>query len=161
MVTMTAEERAARRLDGMNQMTFIRKIHRALVNGRPPASEFKTPVAAVTAARTLYADLERKLTAEGLKPTPGELGVSIGYVSPDLSVIGFTPLFAPGSEAALSQILDGNIMLGLIFGLADRQAKEESERIVLGVRPFFATKQTEAWLSELLPIVRAEMLDPD
>jgi hypothetical protein len=148
-------------MDGMRQMTFIRKIHRAMVNGRPPASEFKTPMAAVTAARTLYADLERKLTAENLKPLPGELGVSIGYVSPDLSVIGLTPLFVPGSEAALMTILDGNIMLGLIFGMTDRDAKGESERIVLGIRPFHTTKQTEAWLSELLPIVRAEMLDPD
>lgn len=161
MVTMTAEERAARRMDGMRQMTFIRKIHRAMVNGRPPASEFKTPLAAVTAARTLYSDLERKLTAEGLKPLPGELGVSVGYVSPDLSVIGFTPLFVPGSEAALLAILDGNIMLGLVFGMTDRDATEENERIVLGIRPFHTTKQTEAWLSELLPIIRAEMLDPD
>jgi hypothetical protein len=116
---------------------------------------------AVTAARTLYADIDRKLTAEYLKPGARELGVSIGYVSPDLSVIGFTPLFVPGSEAALLAILDGNIMLGLIFGMVDKDAKDEDERIVLGIRPFHTTKQTEAWLSELIPIVRAEMLDPD
>lgn len=159
-MVLTETERNARRQAGVDAMTDVERIRRDLTGGRP-VSELKTPLAAVSAARTLHRELQTRMTLAGLNPKSGDWAVSIGYVSPDLSVIGFTPLFAPGSEAALSQILDGNIMLGLIFGLADRQAKEESERIVLGVRPFFATKQTEAWLSELLPIVRAEMLDPD
>jgi hypothetical protein len=142
-------------------MTFARKIHRALVNGRPPASEFKTPMAAVSAARVLYTDLERKLTAEGLKPLYGDLGVSIGYVSPDLSVIGFTALYAPGSEDAIMQTLNGNIMLGLVFGIVDPQADPDDAdaRYVMGNRPFVSMKQIEGWLSELEQVVRLEMED--
>ena len=158
-MAMTAEERKAARAEGMRQMTFVRKLHRALVNGRPPASEFKTPAAAVTAARVLYSDLERKLTAEAMKPKPGELGVSIGYVSPDLSFIGHTILYSPGNDASLMESLNGNIMLGLVFGIIDPQADNEEDRFVMGTRPFISMKQTDGWLSELIPFMQMAMGD--
>jgi hypothetical protein len=153
------ERREIGRLQAVQQMTFIRKIHRSLVNGRPPASEFKTPLSAVSAARVLYTDLQRKLTAEGLPPKPGDLGVSVGYVSPDLSVLGFTALYAPGSEDAMLQTLNGNIMLGLVFGIVDEQASDPDERFVMGNRPFVSMKQVDGWLSELEMVVRLEMED--
>jgi len=158
-MALTVEERKARRLEGMRQMTFIRKIHRALVNGRPPASEFKTPAAAVAAARALYSDIERKLTAEGLKPNPGELGITIAYVPPDLSFLGHTPLYSPGNESALMESLNGNIVLGLIFGILDPQAENEDDPFVIGVRPFIDMKQVDEWMNELIPVMRMEMDD--
>lgn len=158
-MAMTAEERKSRRQEGMSQMTFVRKIHRALVNGRPPASEFKTPLAAVTAARTLYSDLERKLTAEGIKPNPGEVGVCIGYVPPDLSFLGHSPLYSPGNEAAMMECLNGNIMLGLIFGIVDPEADSEEDRLALGARPFIKMGQVDEWLSELIPVMQIEIDD--
>ncbi len=162
-MALTTEEGKARRLAGMkrakDEMSPAQKIHRALVNGRPPASELKTPLAAVTAARVLYRDIEARMAAEGLKPEAGDWAVSIGYVSPDLSVIGFTPLFAPGDEAVLMKILDGHIMLGLVFGIVDKEAKDKEGRIILGTRAFFTTKQTEGWLSELILPVRLYMED--
>jgi hypothetical protein len=159
MSTLTVEERKARRLAGMKraneELTAVQKIYRALVGHRPPVGELKTPTAAVTAARILYRELETRMT----KPKPGDWGVSIGYVSPDLSVLGFTHLFAPatadapGNEAKLMKHLDGQIMLGLIFGMRDREAKD----VVMGTRPFFLTKQSETWLEELAPQVRFEI----
>jgi hypothetical protein len=159
MVLSEAESKA-RRQAGMDAMTEAKRIRRNLTGGRPPAGELTTPLAAVTAARVLRRELETRMEAAGLEPAPGDCAVSIGYVSPDLSVIGFSPLFAPGEEARLMKMLDGNIMLGLVFGMVDKEAKGE-ERVILGTRPFLVTKQTEAWLSELVPIVRVEMLDPD
>jgi hypothetical protein len=164
-MAMTVEERKVRRQEGMTQMTFVRKIHRALVNGRPPASEFKTPLAAVTAARTLYSDLERKLTAEGMKPKPGELGVGIGYIPPDLSFLGHSPLYeprtenSPGNETALMACLNGNIMLGLVFGIVDPDADSEEDRLVVGTRSFIKIGQTDEWLSELVSVMRIVMND--
>lgn len=158
-MAMTPEERNAARMTGMRQMTFVRKLHRALVNGRPPASEFKTPTAAVTAARVLYSDLERKLSAEGLKPKPGELGVIVGYVPPDLSFLGHTLLYSATNEAAMLESLNGHIMLGLVFGILDPQANSEEDRFVIGTRPFVSTGQVDGWLSELIRVMRLEMED--
>lgn len=161
-MVLSSEEGKARRLAGMKraarEMTEVQKIHRMLVNGRPPAGELKTATAAVTAARVLNKELESRMTAAGLKPKPGDWAVSVGYVSPDLSVLGFSSLYAPGEESSLEQMLTGQIMLGLVFGMVDKQAKEKDERIVMGLRPFFVLKpQTEGWLSELVPAVRSEI----
>lgn len=156
---MTIEEKKARRQQGMDRMSFARRIHRALVNGRPPASEFKTPTAAVTAARVLYSDIERKLAAEGIKPKAGELGAFIAYIPPDLSFLGHTLLYEPGNEAALMESLNGNIILGIVFGIYDSQADSEDARFVTGARPFISTTQVNEWLSELLPIMQIEMQD--
>jgi hypothetical protein len=158
---LSVEEAKARRLEGLKReqaaLTAVERVHRSFVNGRPPASELRTPLAAVTAARTLHRELEARLKAEGLDPQPGDCGVSIAYVTPDLSVLGFTLLFAPGNEPDLMAHLDGNIMLGLVFGLVDDEAGEPSARIIMGARPFITTKQVEAWLQELFPVVRFEV----
>ena len=158
-MVLTEAERNARRRAGVDAMTDVEKIRRDITGGRP-VSELKTPLAAVTAARTLHRELESRMALAGLNPKPGDWAVSIGYISPDLSVIGFTPLYASVSEAALAAVLDGHIVLGLVFGMVDRASKDGDGRVVLGIRPFLTTKQTEAWLSELLPIIRAEMQDP-
>jgi hypothetical protein len=162
MSTLTVEERKARRLAGMKraneELTAVQKIYRALVGHRPPVGELKTPTAAVTAARILHKELETRMTGEcPSKPKPGDWCVSIGYVSPDLSVLGFTHLFVSGNEAKLMKHLDGQIMLGLIFGMKDKEAKEADKKIVMGTRPFFLTKQSENWLEELAPQVRFEI----
>jgi hypothetical protein len=157
---MTAKQKSRQRLAAEN-MTPAQKIRRDLTGGRPPAGELKTPTGAVTAARILHRELETRMSAEGLKPKTGDWCVSIGYVSADLSVLGFSPLFAPGEEAELMKYLSGHVMLGLIFGMVDKEAKEskdEIDRIVTGTRPFFVTTQTEDWLDELVTPVSLELL---
>jgi hypothetical protein len=158
-MVLTEAERNARRQAGVDAMTEVEKIRRDLMGGRP-TSELKTPIAAVTAARTLYRELELRITAARLEPKAGDWAVSVGYISPDLSVIGFSALFAPGEEAGIMEMLTGNIMLGLVFGMVDKEAKNEKGRIVLGSRPFLAAKQTEGFLSELYAPVRLYMNDP-
>ena len=161
MALSTAEQKARRevgRMRAMREMTLVEKIHRALVNGRPRV-ELRTPLAAITEAKTLYRELESRMTAEGLKPKAGDWAVSIGYVTADLSVVGFSPLFTAGQEAALERYLAGHIMLGLVFGMVDKTAKDAEDRIIMGTRPFLTTKQAEAWLSELVAPVRLEMED--
>lgn len=155
-MALTDAEKKARRRAGMDAMTAAEKIRRGLTGGRPPASELKTPLAAVTAAKALHRELETRMTAEGMEPKPGDWAVFIGYVSVDLSVLGFTRPFAPGADAGLMDELTGHIPLGLVFGMVDKDAKDE-RRIVVGARPFLETDQTEAWLSELLVTVRLEM----
>lgn len=157
---ISVEEGKARRRAGMDAMTTAQKIRRDLTGGRPPASELKTPLVAVTAARTLYKELESRMTAAVLKPKPGDWAVNIAFVTPDLSVLGFTRLYGPGEEAGLVEMLTGRIAIGLIFGIVDREADKKGQTIVTGSRPFLATKQTEAWLSELLPAFPVEMSDP-
>lgn len=144
------------------ELTEVQKIHRMLMNGRPPAGELKTVTAAVSAARTLYKELESRMTAVGLKPKPGKWAVSIGYISPDLSVLGFSSLYAPNEDASMmTLLLTGQIMLGLVFGMVDKEAKAKEDRFVMGTRPFFVLKpQTESWLSELIPVVRLEIESP-
>jgi hypothetical protein len=156
-MVITVDEGKALRRAGVEAMTGIERIHRDMTGGRPPASELKTPLAAITAARILHDELKARMTAGGLHPTDGDWAVSIGYVSTDLSVIGFTPLFAPGKEAhaLLMETLDGQIMLGLVFGLVDGEG-----RIITGSRPFITTKQVDEWLRELHTPVRMEMEDP-
>ena len=150
---VSVEEGKARRRAGVEAMSAAQKIRRDLTGGRPPASELKTPLSAVTAARILHKELESRMTAEGMKPKPGDWAVSVGYVTSDLSVVGFTRLYAQGKEARLMETLTGHIALGLVFGIVDQKG------IVTGIRAFLATKQTEAWLSELLTPVRLEMED--
>jgi hypothetical protein len=130
-----------------------------LINGRPPSSELKTPLAAVTAARVLYRELESRMAADELDPKPGDWAVSVAYITADLSVLGFTLPYVPGEEAGLMGMLNGNIMLGLIFGMADPEAEDDKESIVMGARAFLPSKQTDGWLSELLMPVRRAMED--
>jgi len=87
----------------------------------------------------------------GTRPRAADyFGVSVGYVTPDLSVLGFTPIYAPGEEASIERMLSGNIALGLVFGIAD------GKEILIGTRPFLVTKQTETWLSDLATILKTE-----
>jgi|SRR5579871_1632093 len=160
-MALTVEERKKRRVAGIKkadqELTEAQRIRRILVNGRPPASELKTPAEAVSAARVLHRELETRMTE--LKPKPGDWAVSIGYVSPDFSFVGFTQPLEPsdpanpgskeGNEGELLNMLTGHIVLGLLFAIADRGAKDTNDRIVTGVRPFLVTKQTGAWLEEL------------
>jgi hypothetical protein len=102
----------------------------------------------------VHREIEMRIADEthGTRPRAADhIGVSVGYVTPDLSVLGFTPLYAPGEEDRIERTLSGNIALGLVFGITD------GEGIVMGVRPFHATKQTDDWLSELLTPVRLEI----
>jgi hypothetical protein len=160
-MVLTESERNARRQAGVDAMTDVEKIRRDLMGGRPPASEFKTPHSAVIAARALHRELELRMTAAGLKPGPRDCAVSIGYVSTDLSVIGFTPFYAKDTEERLARHLDGQIAVGLVFGMVEQDpAPAHGRHIILGTRAFLTTKQTEEWLSELITPVRLEMDDP-
>ena len=156
---LTVEKAKERRAAGVEAMTAAEKIHRNLTGGKPPASEMRTPQAAITAARILHETLERKITDSGLDPQPGDWAVSIGYVPTDHSFVSFTPLYAKGAEESLARHLDGRIPLGLVFGIVDKKATDENERIVMGARPFLRTAQVEEWLSELIIPVRLEMED--
>jgi hypothetical protein len=154
MVLSIKERREAGRQKELAEMSVAKKVQRNLTNGRPPASELKTPNAAVTAARTLHREIGGRIGDEtyGQRPGPGDyFAVSIAYVTPDLSVLGFTPFYAPGAEDRIERALTGNIAIGLVFGIA------EGSEIVTGTRPFLVTKQSEAWLSELIPAIQSEM----
>jgi hypothetical protein len=165
MVALSSEERKARREAGrqreLEAMTVAKKVQRDLTTGRPPVSELRTPNAALTAAATLYRKIEMGIENEtyGQRPRAGDyFAVSVGYVTPDLSVLGFTPLYAPGEgederteRARIEKALTGNIALGLIFGIAD------GEEILMGARPFLVTKQTDEWLAGLLIAVHGEL----
>jgi hypothetical protein len=161
---MKHEEREAGRSAEMKraqqQITVVQKIHRELVNGRPLASEVRTPHAAVMAAGVLYQELQIRMITKGLNPELGDWAVSIGYVSSDLSFYGLTDLFTPGEEPK-ETLLTGNIPIGLLFGMVDKEAKEADGRFVIGFRAFIATKQTATWLEGLEPAFRLEMQDPD
>ncbi|MFZ3262457.1 MAG: hypothetical protein WA172_00515 [Terriglobales bacterium] len=153
-MVLTETQRKERRQAGMDkakrEMSEVEKIHRLLVNGRPPSSELRTPAEAVTAARVLYREIESQMIARDLKPKPGEWAVAVAYVSADFSLAS-TQHFIPGKEAELLDRLTEHpaIMLGLIFGMLDKKAKSENERVVKGVRAFLITKQTVGWLEEL------------
>lgn len=151
-MVLTVEDGKAARRAGVAAMTAIAKIHRDLTGGRPPVIELRTPLAAVTAARTLYRELEARMTGEG-HPSPGGWAVSVGYISPDLTLPGFTPLYAKETEGRILRHLDGQVPLGLVFGLVDGDA------IITGSRPFIPAKQVEEWLRELHTPVRLEMRD--
>jgi hypothetical protein len=71
-----------------------------------------------------------------------------------------TDLFTPGEEPK-ETLLTGNIPIGLLFGMVDKEAKEADGRFVIGFRAFIATKQTATWLEGLEPAFRLEMQDPD
>lgn len=170
-MALTVEERKARRQAGMEraneERTEAQKLRRALVNGRPPASELKTPGEAITAAKVLYKELESRLTASELKPKPkkGDWAVSIGYVSPDFSFVGYSPALEPGdpaspagkegNDAELMKFLTGHIMLGLLFAIVDRE--NSKNRVLTGARPFLVTKQTGAWLDQLAAAFEGEL----
>jgi hypothetical protein len=142
------------------ELTQVRRIQRALINGRPPVGELKTATAAISAAKILYKDLEARMVAAGLHPKPGDWDVSIGYVSPDLSLMGFSPLYSQGEEGMLN-VLQENVMLGLIFGMRDKEATQHDETVVMGARPFFVLKpQTDDWFETLVPLVWDEIKYP-
>ena len=149
-MVLTVEERKARRKAGVDDMTEVRKIHRDLAGGRPPSSELRTPNEAITAARILYREIEERMTKAELAPKPGDWTVKIAYVSVDFSMLG-TLKFVPGKESELLAQLTKTpvIILGLLFGMLDKAAKD-NRNVVAGQRPFLVTKQIVGWLSELL-----------
>jgi hypothetical protein len=165
----TTEEAKAKRKAGMDrarsEMTIVQGIRRGYVNGRPPISELRTPLAAASAARALHSELESKMVAAKLTPGSRDLGVSVGFVTADLTVIGFTNLYDPKNQsesvAEMVKRLDGNIAVGLVFGMADTEATDKADRIVMGSRPFLVTKLTDAWLEELRLAVRSEIALPN
>ena len=147
------ERREAGRRTELDEMSVAKKVRRDLTNGRPPASELKNPNAALTAARTLHALIVRGIEEEthGTRPKGKDyFAVTIAFVTPDLSALGFTPLYAPGEEARIERALTGNIALGLIFGIAD------GKEILMGTRPFLVTSQSSVWLKELTRPVQCE-----
>jgi hypothetical protein len=157
-MVISVKERKERREVGrqkeLDEMSVAKKVQRNLTNGRPPASELKTPNAALTAARTLHREIGMRIADEthGTRPRATDyFAVAVGYVTPDLSVLGFSPLYAAGEEDRIERALTGNIALGLVFGIAD------GSEVVMGARPFLVTKQTEAWLSELMMVVKSEI----
>lgn len=178
-MTTSADESKARREEGRARekqgMTGVQRVYRALVGHRPPASELRTPQAAATAARTLHKELKKLMTRERLTPEPGDWVVSVAFISADLTVLGLTPMFvpgdeaaltagngavlAPGNEAALIEALKNNIALGLVFGVKDREDEDKEKRVVVGARPFLTTKQTEDWFKELFPVLRMYVED--
>ena len=150
------ERREAGRQRELEEMSVAKKVHRQLTNGRPPASEFRTPIAALTAAKTLHREIRTRIEEEthGTRPRAGAgdyFAVTVAYVTPDLSALGFTPLYSEGEQDRIERTLSGNIAIGLVFGIAD--GKRE---ILTGARPFFVTKQTDSWLEELIVPVRSE-----
>jgi len=148
------ERREAGRKKELDEMSVAKKVQRKLTNGRPPASELKTSNAALTAARTLDREIRTRIEDEtyGQRPRADDyFGVAVGYVTPDLSVLGLTPIYAPGEEDRIERALTGNIAIGLVFGIAD------GSEIVMGTRPFLVMKQSEAWLSELTRPVQTEL----
>lgn len=145
---LAVEERKARRIAGMERMTTAQKAHRAATTGRPPVSEMKSPMAAISAARALH----KKLESEMRDQTDGDyFAVSIAFVIPDLSALGFTHLYSDSEHGRIERALDGNVPIGLVFGIAD------GAEILMGARPFIAIGQTDAWLKELMMAARIEM----
>jgi hypothetical protein len=111
----------------------------------------------VTAARTLLSRIRTEIEGEthGQRPRADDyFAVAVAYVTPDLSALGFTPFYSPGEEERIERYLNGNVAIGLVFGVADDARSE----IFMGTRPFLVTKQTEAWLSELTLAIQSEMV---
>lgn len=153
---MTDAERKGKREEGrrreLDEMTVAKRVLRGQTNGRPAVSELKTPNAALTAARVLHDEIAKEIADEthGVRPgTADYFAVVVAYAPPDLSVLAFTPSYETGADK-IERWLSGNIPLGLIFGIAD------GEEILMGIRPFLATKQSSGWLSELKAPVQSE-----
>ena len=164
-MSLAIEERKARRLAGMQQAkedTTIagkaQRVYRALTTGRPPVSEMKSPTAAIGAARVLNNELDKRLKVEGLDTASVKFGVAIAYVSPDLSVIGYTALYAEKSQARIESELRGQVPVGLLFGIAD--AADPAQPALTGARAFLNTKQSEEWLTELRTNFPLDVADP-
>jgi hypothetical protein len=163
-MALMIDERARRRMAGMERVKNdttatgkVHRIHRALTTGRPPVSEMKSPTAAIGAARSLIRSLEREMDKEGLDKTSVKYGVAIAYVSPDLTALGYTSLWGEDSQDAMLGTLAGNVPLGLLFGISETA---DLERVLVGARPFLNTKQTDEWLSELVPAFPLDIADP-
>lgn len=159
-MALDTQERKARRVAGMERAKAdsstkgkVQRIHRALTTGRPPASEMKSPTAAIGAARVLHSDLERKMKDEGLDPAAVKHRVAIAYVSPDLTAYGYT--YQEAQEEILSE-LEGRVPIGLLFGVCD----PADNKAIVGSRPFLNTKQTEEWLAELRLAFPVDVEDP-
>jgi hypothetical protein len=169
-MVLTEVEKKARREAGrrkeLESMSPAKQVQRSLTGGRPPLSELRTPNAARTAARTLQREIRSRFEAEtnGTRPRAASdyFGVTVAYVSADLSVLGITPIYSPlyaEDETAadkelgdqIERALTGNIALGLIFGIAN------GEDILVGTRLFLVTKQSEGWLDELTLAAQGEM----
>jgi len=99
------------------------------------------------------------MKVEGLNPKEGDWGVSIAYVTPDLSCLGFSLPYQSSEEQQRMAVLTGNVLLGLVFGVVDPEANDPNEQIVMGARAFITTKQIDTWLAELLPAVRMYIAD--
>ncbi len=163
-MALEASEQKARREAGrrehLEKLTVPQIVQRHFTNGRPPASELTTPTGAAIASVTLWRAIGTKIAdltnGQGLRPN--SFAVSVGFASPDLTVIGFTPLligYAPGPgpeyDAPVERMLAGNIPLGVIFGIADEG------RILMGARPFLVTKLVDVFLGSLMETVQKEI----
>jgi hypothetical protein len=96
---------------------------------------------------------------EGLDKTAVRHGVAIAYVSPDLTALGYTSLWREDSQEAALRTLEGNVPVGLLFGIHD-PVPEEKQHVLVGARPFLNTRQADEWLSELALTFPLDIVDP-
>jgi hypothetical protein len=130
-------------------MTKAQKIHRNFVAGRPPASEVRSAAEAIGLAKVLLREIQAAMIENRLNPA--DCAVRIAFVTTDLSM-AFTRKFVLGEEVSLLKDLTEQpvIMLGLLFGIMDREADPKGDDVVCGIKPFLVTKQVIEWLQDLL-----------
>lgn len=103
--------------------------HRNFVAGSPPASEPQSEAEAIGLAKVLVKEIWAAMVEDKLNST--DCVVRIAFLITDLSM-AFTFKFVPGEEASLlkSLIEQPVIMLGLLFGIVDREADSTDDGTV-------------------------------
>jgi hypothetical protein len=129
------------------KMSRAAKVQMRFSSG-PRMNELRTVQEAILLANSLDRQLKDAMRSEGLKPE--DSSVIIAYMTPDLSML-FTEPYVSGKEREIQAKLAEQccIMVGLIFGVRDREEKDP-DTWILGAKPFLSTKLVLTALSERL-----------
>jgi ribosomal protein L22 len=132
-------------------MTKAKKIQHTFIAGKKPAAELKSPGEAIRAASVLYRGLQDAMTEKGLDPQ--DVRVAICFCDTGLT-LAVMQRFIPGPEGekAIAESLASQpaIMLGLVFGIVDREEDAAGNVVWAGMKEFLSTKQVVGWLDGLV-----------
>ena len=146
----TARENRQKALQATKDaMTTAKKIHHSFVAGKPPQTELRSANDAVRAAQVLHRGLQAAMSERGLDPN--DVRVAIAFCDTGLT-LAVMQKFIPGQEKFVTESLADQpaIMLGLIFGIVDREEDPNGDVLWAGMKPFIFSRQVVDWLDGLI-----------
>ena len=153
MVSTRETKSVSRQRAAAGKMTAAQRVQQRIASGAFK-SELRTATEAIWMAKAMDGQLREAMREAGLNPK--ECWVHIAFMTPDLSTLS-TVRFVEGTEQQMHDSLTGpgkcSIMVGLIFGIAERDPEKLRETggemgTYIGAKPLLLTERVREALKQ-------------